>query len=117
MKLEELNRPILYLDRKYLVIKFDKSNYAILSRLKLKKLNRVAKAILGYYGSLNQALGELVRLRSEDILLYKIKTKGTFRNLQEFINEYIKTTITITKATIGSEEAEAEIYADSIIEM
>lgn len=98
------SKVVYYLDRKYLLVKFDTLNFAILSKSKLNKASSTSDAILGYYGNLWQALIELIKLKSENNLLDKVVTDGSFCNLQNFVKEYVESTIIITKATITSLE-------------
>lgn len=88
---------IIYEDRKYLLIKVDRSNFAIVLRRTYERHGLGQDSLEGYYGTLKTALRVLIRLKNEERVLFHTTHKGTFTSLDVLVETYIKNTLTITQ--------------------
>lgn len=105
MELEKIDNTIYYLDEWFIVIKFDKLNLAILDRSKFEKADRTSKAVLGYYGNLQQVLISLSELLVDKKLSDKKSTKALFEDLDTFTYTFIAEKKEILKSIVRTLES------------
>lgn len=96
MKSEPKPKIQLYKDRKYIIVKYDRSNFALLDARRFKLTNRANESLLGYYPDLKQTIMEVLRLRSEGQLLKQVRDSVPFKSLDTLVEEYITSVISTT---------------------
>lgn len=84
-----------------MVVKYNELNYAVLSTRRYKKTEREDSALLGYYCTLQQAIEEVIRCRSDDEILKQVGELGPFKALDTFIEAYTKSMISSTHQVIS----------------
>ncbi|MFX0067009.1 MAG: hypothetical protein ACFFC7_33165 [Candidatus Hermodarchaeota archaeon] len=88
--LEKLdNKPVVFVDRKYLFVRYDHSNFAILEQSKLKKVKHISSAQPLFYPDFVGGLKALLLLRTQDDLLFKVKQNDTYSSLDKPVKDYL----------------------------
>jgi hypothetical protein len=114
--LEKLaNRLVVFVDRKYLLIRYDHSNFAIVEQSKLKKVKHVSSTKPAFYPDFVGGLKALLRLRTQDDLLFKVKQNDTYSSLDKLVKDYLLLSKQAQKEALSQlQQNEQQLIEDDI---
>ncbi|MFX0058363.1 MAG: hypothetical protein ACFE8J_08700, partial [Candidatus Heimdallarchaeota archaeon] len=69
--------------------RYDHSNFAVVDQSKLKKVKHVSSAQPAFYPDFVSGLKALLRLRTQDDLLVKVKQGDSYTSLNKLVNDYL----------------------------
>ncbi|MFX0172046.1 MAG: hypothetical protein ACFE9L_09005 [Candidatus Hodarchaeota archaeon] len=97
--LEKLGgRKVVYFDNRYILVELDSLNWGIISTQKLRKVQHVKNALLGYYSPGVVAISELVKLHLHDDIIEKVGTSQSFTDIEALVNESLDVVLKYAKS-------------------